>query len=192
MLLNRNNDNWRRMFGFISFICPNSFTASLSYRWSGVMHWLQSQPHANNRFFRLVKSWLQIHSRFFSHSRMRRLRFIRGHCLAALPWRGATWNFIREETATWRTFDCSFRIFSNSWNWCKAPAKNPNNCVSAALCMSLRPHYGLLLRYWCRKDKAFCERLFALYRQRSEKDKQHDDLDPPEKISANAHCGQLF
>ena len=23
------------------------------------MHWLQSQPHANNRFFRLVKSWLQ-------------------------------------------------------------------------------------------------------------------------------------
>jgi len=34
------------------------------------------------------------------------------------------------------------------------------------------------LRYWCRNDKAFCERLFTLYRQQSEKDKQRVDLAP--------------
>jgi len=32
------------------------------------------------------------------------------------------------------------------------------------------------LRCWCRKDEAFCERLFTLYRQHSEKDKQHVEL----------------
>jgi len=26
--------------------------------------------------------------------------------------------------------DCSFRLFSNSWNWCKAPAKNLSKFVS--------------------------------------------------------------
>jgi len=48
--------------------------------------------------------------------------------------------------------------------------------------MPLRPNSGLLLRYWCRKDKAFCERLLTLYRQQSEKDKQHDDLPPMKKF----------
>jgi len=37
---------------------------------------------------------------------------------------------------------------------------------------------SLWLRYWCRKDKAFNERLFLLYRQQPEKDKQHVDLGP--------------
>jgi len=32
---------------------------------------------------------------------------------------------------------------------------------------------------WCRKGKAFCERLFALHRQQPEKDKQNVDCDPP-------------
>ena len=35
------------------------------------------------------------------------------------------------------------------------------------------------MRYWCRKDKAFCERLFTLYRQQSEKDEQHVAVAPP-------------
>jgi len=39
---------------------------------------------------------------------------------------------------------------------------------------SLRHHSGC-----ARKDKVFCERLFRLYRQQSEKDKQHVVLAPP-------------
>ena len=63
--------------------------------------------------------------------------------------------------------------------------------------MPLRPNSGLLLRYWCRKDKAFCERLFTLYRQHSEKDKQHDDLPLQRKILptpmvGSCSCWQLF
>jgi len=37
---------------------------------------------------------------------------------------GAARNFVREGSVTWRTSDCSFPLFSNSWNWYKAPAKN--------------------------------------------------------------------
>jgi len=42
------------------------------------------------------------------------------------------------------------------------------------------------LRYWCRKDKPFCERLFILHSQQSEKDSIMSTL-LPGKISADAH-----
>jgi len=53
--------------------------------------------------------------------------------------------------------------------------------------LPLPPRYAPLsasfwLRYWCRKDKAFCERLVTLYDQQSEKYKQHVDLAPLEKF----------
>jgi len=45
---------------------------------------------------------------------------------------GASRNFIWEEAATWCTFDCSFHLLSNSWNWYKAPGKNISKLVSGS------------------------------------------------------------
>ena len=58
-------------------------------------------------------------------------------------------------------------LLQNSWNWCKAQAKNLSKCVSGRGMVSSASFW---LRYWCRKDKLFCERLFTLYSQQSEKD----------------------
>jgi len=54
---------------------------------------------------------------------------------------GAARNFVREGPVTWRTSHCSFRLFSNSWYWYKAPAKNLSQLVSGGT-WPLRPHSG--------------------------------------------------
>ena len=48
-----------------------------------------------------------------------------GFCIPMQPatgTSGAARNFVQESPVTWRASDCSFRLFSNSWNWHKAPA----------------------------------------------------------------------
>jgi len=48
-----------------------------------------------------------------------------GFCIPMQPatgTSGAARNFVQESPVTWRRSDCSFRLFSNSWNWHKAPA----------------------------------------------------------------------
>ena len=47
------------------------------------------------------------------------------------------------ENTTLRESDCSFRLFSNSWDWYKTPAKNLNKfCRIGRGSMAFRPHSG--------------------------------------------------
>jgi len=51
---------------------------------------------------------------------------------------------------TWRASDCSFPLFSTSWNWHKAPAKNLGKFVSGGAWL-LWPHSGcatVLISHW--------------------------------------------
>jgi len=64
---------------------------------------------------------------------------------------GEARNFVREGPATWRTFDCSFRLFSNSWKLgtdIKHKWKSQQVCFGRGMVSSA----SFWLRYWCRKD----------------------------------------
>ena len=50
-------------------------------------------------------------------------------------------NFGQWENSTLHESDCSFRLFSNSWDWHTTPAKNLNKFFSGGAC-PLRPHSG--------------------------------------------------
>jgi len=91
----------------------------------------------------------------------------------------ATKYFVRDGPATWRTFDCFFVYFRTVEIDIQHKRK-----ILARLFREVT--VSLWLRCWCRKDKVFCERLFTLHCQQSDKDKQIVDL-APGKISADAH-----
>ena len=50
--------------------------------------------------------------------------------------------------------DCSFRLFSNSWDWYKTPAKNLNKFFSGGP-WPLRPHSGCASEMYCFEKNAY-------------------------------------
>jgi len=54
---------------------------------------------------------------------------------------GSGRNFVREGPVTWRTSNCSLRLFSNSWNWHKYQWKIFASFLGQAPCPR-QPHSG--------------------------------------------------
>jgi len=104
-----------------------------------------------------------------------------------------TWDLSEAHALYWRKY------LWHCWDFMASPAviwRPHSDSAPGEFCP---PRYGELcapcppraFSLWCRKGKAFCERVFALHRQQHGKDKQNIEFVPPGKISADSHASDL-